>query len=113
MAKKAFKDCDPAPTAGKADELVAYGSVHVADNGMVVVVSDRDLEPSLTIIKGKAFFVRIFEKPITKPWLARRINEFADYVKEFKLPRGPRAKNGDPDGISAPIKRIRLKKEVA
>lgn len=84
---KAFIDTIP-KTVAHAGAVIAEGTVYVATNGMVVTLSkDRTV---LTIVKGQKILKRAFETPISKQWLVRRIEGFADEMKAQKLPRGPR-----------------------
>lgn len=90
-------------------DVIAEGKAYVATNGMVVILSQD--ECLLTIVKGQKILQRSFETPISKKWLVRRIEGFADDMKAQKLPRGPRPKT-DQEIIAAPIKRIRIRQSA-
>ena len=109
MGKKVYdmSEITPIPESG-----IPLGDcdVFVAENGVMVIVnSARD---TMTVVKGRNMMKRMFVKAVSKQWLTRRINDFGEYTKAFKMPRGPRKKT-DQEVIAAPIKRIRMKKKAA
>jgi S-adenosylhomocysteine hydrolase len=106
---KALMDLIPSKVPEKI-EAIADGKMFVASNGVIVVLSKG--QDRLTTVKGKTVLARHFDTPISAKWLTRRIEGFAEYVKETKMPRGPRPKT-DQEVIAAPIKRIRMRRKPA
>jgi len=110
--KKPYVDLSPSPIEdAERKGRIGSGDLWLAANNTQVLFSNGK---TLSAIKGKTRFIRVFDKPISHKWVVRRINEFAEHVQATKLPRGPR-RQADKDiaEIAKPIKRIRLKKEVA
>jgi len=80
VKKIPYHDMPDTPVAGlDKSGYVTSGALYRANNGVLVIYNDA--QKTMYAVKGRKVRRRKFPSPVTKLWLSRRVNGFADDVK--------------------------------
>ena len=108
MIKTAYFDMPDTPITELEKGLLVNGDVYLSESKLLIV--HKAEAKMLFAIKGKKVRRRKFTNPISTKWLARRINGFAEDVRQNERVDMPALKAAEPKSKSQE-KRIAVQKD--